>query len=218
MGNAHEKVTLLELCKQLENLPANVHINNNKEIEKIHNKIITKIFEYKTNNKFYSDSDFLEYETVILSTEKENVFYKTNSSGIFEMQCALNSYLNSKIQHKHEIVFRMIEFLINKELRNTAKFCYENNIKYQNFLLYKEDITKTHFYKLYAKIVKIAKENKYEIFSHYLKDSDTIELLVTNSSNNKRLKYCETKYSFGFVVNGEFFNQFSEDFVRTSLQ
>lgn len=219
MGNSYgEKTTLLELCRQLETLPANVHLNNNKEIAKLNDKISAKLSEYRTKNKFYSDDDFLEYETVILLTEKDNVFYKLDSLGISEIQYSLNSYLNSQIRHQHDIVFTMIGLLIKQELRLTAKFCYENKIKYQNFLLYRGDITKTKFYVMYPKILEMTKLHSYEIFSHYIKDSDTIEIFITNPSNNKRIKYHESKLLVGYVLNGKISSQFSIDFVYESLQ
>lgn len=228
MGNSHpEKITLLELCNALANLPPNVHQNNNIKISELHDKISRKITEYRTNYKLYSDDDLLEYETIISLTERENVFYKKDSSGLTEVQYAFNSYLKAKIRHNVQIAIDLLSCFPSPETRIVARFCFDNGINYQNFLLYDKNksiksLYQTKIYTLYSKLRQISSNNKFDIYLLFNKDSSTIEAVITNPENNKRIKYVEnvTPYigSEVFIVDGVCHKDFDLTLIASTLK
>lgn len=228
MGNSHpEKITLLELCNALENLPPNVHQNNNTKIAELHDKISRKITEYRSRYKLYTDDDILEYETIITLTERENVFYKKDTSGLTEIQYAFNSYLKAKIKHDIQIVMDLLSCFPSPETRIVGRFCFDNGINYQNFLLYDKnksikDLHQTKIYTLYSKLRQIASNNKFEIYLLFNKELSTIEAITTNPVNNKRIKYIEnvTPYTGSdmFVIDGVFYKDFDLALIPSTLK
>lgn len=231
MGNSHpEKITLLELCNELENLPPNDyhnHNNNNIKISDLHNKISKKISEYKLNNKLYTDDDLLEYETLIALTERANVFYKRDVSGLTEIQYAFNSYLKAKIKHNSQTVIDILSCFPSQETRTVGRFCFDNNVNYQNFILYDKnksikslDQTKIHI--LYSKLRQIATHNKFDICLIFNNDSSSIEVVITNPTNNKRIRYIENLIPYTledtFVVDGAYIKNFDLNLISSTLK
>lgn len=231
MGNSNSvKITLLELCNALENLPPNDYHNynnNNIKIAELHDKILKKLSEYRLNNKLYSDDDLLEYETLIALTEKENVFYKKDSSGITEIQYAFNSYLKAKIKHNIQIVIDMLSCFPSHETKTIAKFCFDNNVNYQNFILYDKNksiksLDQTKIHMLYSKLRQIAIHNKFDIYLIFNTDTSSIEVIITNPTNNKRIKYIENLIPYTledtFVVDDVFTKNFDLNLIASTLK
>jgi hypothetical protein len=230
MGNApSENKTLLELCNEMQELTAlySPHKNNNIKISELNEKISHKIAEYKFANKLYSDDDLLEYETIIALTEKTNVFYKRDSSGITEIQYAFNSYLKAKIKHDTQIVLGLLSCFPSPESRVVGRFCFDNKINYQNFILYEKNtslkpLATTKIYNLYWKLSNIASQNKFEIYLVFIKESSSIEVTMTNPTNNKRIKYIEivTPYISNdyYIVEGTVHKEFELGSIASTLK
>ena len=92
---------LLESCHNLEHLPKNVYINNNKQITELNSKII-----YALENYFES------FNSELVMTDIEYAFI---------------SYLRSNIIHDVNIIKKMIDLFPTKESKLIGKFCYFNS-------------------------------------------------------------------------------------------
>lgn len=225
MGNMNsENMTLLDLCKELENLPPNIYINNNKKIDELHKKIFKKIKKYKSEWKIYTDNDLSEYETLIEMTERENIFYKKDISGITEIQYAFNSYLKSKIIIDINLIIEFLTCFPSLHTRTIARFCFDNNISYQKLITYDKQksiktFDQTHVYTLYPKLYNVSTINKFNIDLHFFLDKAVLEIRITK--NNKIITFVENilqnSNEKGFFFQNNYFEKMEIDEILQML-
>jgi hypothetical protein len=204
MGNIHSEKSLLNLCEDLYNKSQNY---NQIDVKEYNEKIRTCILKYKTIHKLYSDDDLLEYETIIVLTEKDNIFYKQDSQKITNIQYAFNLYTKTNIKHDAQVVIDLLSCFPNEEARCIGRFCFNNKVAYQQLITYsKNDLLKyfstTNVYTMYAFLKELCA--KYNFNISFLFDRILSKIIITMNNNNNKddknmngvIKYMEDMSSY----------------------